>query len=264
LSNKVILSLDSTIPDNIGITTTKSACLCEGENITLNATTGTGLTYQWFRGSDLLPDQTAPSIVASQSGIYSVKVSPEYPGVEITSAPLEVTVNPIPTAEIIPSGDLSFCPGGKVNFSTTASNDLTYSWMKGTTRIQGSVTSLDITSSGTYSLVTNAYGCSATSAPVAVNVYSATDPACTTGVETNPILFKVYPNPFKDHLIVETTTLNTDPLMAELFDGTGNLVFKQQLEKGTTKISIPVTTSGFYTLRVSNKDMIKNFKLSSL
>ncbi|HAH25028.1 MAG TPA: hypothetical protein DCL77_14950 [Prolixibacteraceae bacterium] len=260
LPNKVNLTFDTTIPDNIGITSTTPACLCEGENITLNATAGTGLTYQWFRGSELLPDQTA-SMVASQSGVYSVKVSKG--PVESTSTPLEVIVNPIPKAEITTVGDLSFCPGEKVSFSANASNDLTYTWMKGTTKIQGSVTSLDISESGTYRLVTNAYGCSATSAPVAVNVYSATDPLCTTGVRDNEILFKVYPNPFKDHIIVETTTLNSDPFKTELFDATGSLVYQQQLDKATTRISIPVTTSGFYTLRISNKDMIKNFKLSS-
>ena len=263
LPNNVILSLDTTIPDPevLGsITTTKPACLCEGEEITLNATAGIGLNYQWFRGSDLLPDQSA-SIVASQSGLYSVKVNKGL--IESISAPIEVKVNLIPVAEITTSGDLSFCPGGKVTFSAITSNDLTYSWMKGSTKIQGSVTSLDIAASGTYSLVTNAYGCSATSASVAVNVYSATDPACTTGVSANQVLFKVYPNPFKDHFILETTTLNSIPFMAELFDATGNLVFKHQLEKETTRISIPVTVAGFYNLRVSNKDMIKNFKLST-
>ena len=260
LSNKVILSLDTTIPDNIGITTTKPACLCEGENITLNATAAAGLTYQWFLGSDLLADQTA-SIVASKAGLYSVKVSKG--SVETTSAPLEIKVNPIPIAEITTSGDLSFCPGGKVSFSANASNDLTYSWMKGSTKIQGSVTSLDISGSGSYSLVTNALGCSATSEPVAVNVYSSTDPACTTGLDDKELVLKVYPNPFKDHFIVETTTLNSDPLMAELFDATGTLVFKQQLDKQTTQISIPVTSSGFFTLKVSNKDTAKYYKLIS-
>lgn len=261
LPNKVILSLDQAIPDNISITTTQSACLCEGENITLNATAGTGLTYQWFRDSNLLPDQTS-SIVASEPGLYTVKVSKG--SVESVPASMEVKVNPIPTAEITTSGDLSFCPGGKVTFSANASNDLTYSWMKGSTKIQGSVTSLDITASGTYTLVTNALGCSATSAPVVVNVYSATDPSCTTGLNDNQVGLKVYPNPFKDHFIVETTTISSDPMTAELFDATGNSVFKQVLDKASSRISIPVTTAGFYTLRVSNKDMIQNFKLSSL
>ena len=260
LPNKVILSLDNTIPDNIGLSTSKPPCLCEGENITLNATAGEGLTYQWYLGSDILPDQTA-SIVASESGIYSVKVSKG--AVETTSAPIEVKVNPIPRAEITTTGDLSFCPGGKVSFSANASNDFTYSWMKGTTKIQGSVTSIDIRESGSYRLVTNALGCSATSEPVAVNVYSATDPACTTGIDDTQLVFSVYPNPFKDHFIVETTSLNRDALTAELFDATGNLVHKQQLEKASTRINIAVTTSGFYTLRVSNKHMAKYYKLSS-
>jgi len=260
IPNTVILSLDTAIPDNIGITTTKSACLCEGENITLNATTGTGLSYQWFRGSELLSDQTA-SIMASQSGLYTVKVKKGT--VQIASASIEVKVNPIPKAEITPSGALSFCPGGKVSLSANLSNDLTYSWMKGSTKIQGSVTSLDIKETGTYTLVTNALGCSATSLPVAVNVYSPTDPACINGLNDNQVIFKVYPNPFKDHFIVETTTLNSAPFLAELFDSRGSLIYQKQLEKGTSRINIPVRVSGFYTLRVSNKETTNYFKLSS-
>lgn len=260
LSNKVMLSLDTAIPDNIGITTTQPTCLCEGEEITLNAPAGTGLTYQWFRGSDLLAEQTA-SMVASQPGTYSVKVSKG--AVETTSAPLEITVTQIPTAEITTTGELSFCPGEKVTLQANTSIELTYSWMKGPTKIQGSVTSLDISESGSYRLVTNVYGCSASSEPVAVNVFSASDPACTTGLEDNPVGWKVYPNPFNDHFIVETTSENSAPLLAELFDAKGNIVFKQLLDKASTRIHIPVNTAGFYTLRISNKDQIKNFKLSS-
>jgi hypothetical protein len=259
LGNNIVLSLDTTLPDNFSIQSTKPSCLCEGENITLTAPVIPGATYQWYQNSDLLTEQTN-NITISQSGAYTVKATKG--AVSLLSAPYAVKVKPIPVAVITTSGDLSFCPGGKVTLNANVSNELTYNWMKGTTKIQGSVTSLDVTASGSYSLVTNAYGCSAKSEPVSINVYAATDPACTTGIEENKLSFKVYPNPFKDHFIVETNTTSSDCL-AELFDATGHRVYKQQLDGTINKISIPAPASGFYTLRVSNKDMIKNYKLST-
>lgn len=260
IANKVILSLDTTLPDNIAISATGPACLCEGETITLTAPSATGLTYQWFRGAELLSDQTA-SIVASEPGLYRVKVMKGL--IEITSAPIEVTVNPIPEATITATGGLSFCPGGSVKLSANTSNDLTYSWMKESTKIQGSVTSIDIKESGSYRLITNAYGCSKTSEPVTVNVYAANDPACTTGVEESSMQFKVYPNPFKNQFTLETAALNGVSCLAELFDATGSMVFTQQLNQDDQRITIAVKTSGLYTLRLSNKDGIKNIKLSA-
>ena len=258
--NLVILSLDTTIPDNIAISAAGPACLCEGENITLTAPSATGLTYQWFRGSELLPDQTA-SIVVSEPGHYTVKVIKG--SVEVISAPFEVTVNPLPEATVTATGDLSFCPGGSVKLSANTSNDLTYTWMKGTTKIQGSVPFVDIKESGSYRLITNAYGCSKTSEPVMVNVYAATDPACTTGLEESFVQFKVYPNPFKGQFTLETAALNGAFCLAELFDATGSVVFTKQLDQDEQRIIIPVKASGFYTLRLSNKDTIKNIKLSA-
>ncbi|MGE5395321.1 MAG: endo-1,4-beta-xylanase [Candidatus Saccharibacteria bacterium] len=259
LGNSIILSLDNSISDNFTISSTKPSCLCEGENITLTAPTITGATYQWYRDGQALAEQTN-NITVSQSGSYKVEATKG--AVSITAAPLTVKVNPNPAAFITTTGDLSFCPGGKVTMKANVSDDLTYTWMKGTTKIQGSVTSLDINTSGSYSLITNAYGCSARSEPVNVNVYAATDPACTTGIDQSEMPFRVYPNPFKDHFTLETNSLNTE-CIAELYDAAGNRIYHQLLDKGTVKIDIPVRSSGFYTLKVSNKDSIRNFKLSA-
>ncbi len=258
IGNLVALSFDQSIPDNISITTTKPACLCEGENVTLQATTGTALKYQWFKGTELLPESSS-SIVANQSGMYSVKVSKG--SVEIGSSQIEVKVNPIPKSIISTVGNLSFCPGGKVGFSANVSNDLTYNWYKGTAKIQGSVTSLDITASGTYSLVTNASGCSTKSDPVNVEVYSATNPLCTTGLNQNRETFRIYPNPFKGTFTLETSNFSSSPTTIEIFNASGARVYNQKLDQLSGKTVIPVAYQGFYTLRVRNADDVHTFKL---
>jgi len=260
IANLVVLTFDGDIPDQVEITTTKPACLCEGENITLNAPTGIGLSYKWFRGADLLPDQTA-SMVASQSGIYSVKVKKG--AVEITSVPLEVKVNPIPKAIITTTGNLSFCPGEKVKLSANTSNDLTYTWYKGTSKIQGSVTSIDASETGSYSLVTNAYGCSAKSEPVDVKVYSATSAECTTGIGQLNNSIRVYPNPYRGSFILEASNLTT-PTTAELFNAVGARIFIRKMESVSGKTHIQVPEPGFYTLRIINQDEVKTFKLNGI
>jgi GH35 family endo-1,4-beta-xylanase len=258
IANPIVLTFDNSIPDNVSITSTKSACLCEGENVTLQASTGTDLTYQWFRGTEELPEKTS-AIVANQSGMYLVKVKKG--AVEITSEPREVKVNPIPQAIITASGDLAFCPTEKVTFSANPSNDLIYNWYKGTTKVIGSVTSLDINQSGTYSLVTNAYGCSTKSAPVTVQVYSSTDTKCTTGLNQNSTLYRVYPNPFKGSFTLEASNINDTPSKVELFNVLGEKVYSKEIGEIVAQTIIPVAEPGFYTLRISNEKETRTFKL---
>ncbi len=258
IGNPIVLTFDTTIPDNVSITTTKSACLCEGENVTLQAPAGTNLTYQWMKGTEILPEQTS-SIVASQSGNYSVKVKKGT--VEVISAPKEVKVNPIPQATITASGDLAFCPTEKVTFSANQSNDQIYSWYKGSAKVIGSVTSLDVNQSGTYSLVTNAYGCSAKSVPVTVQVYSSTSSECTTGLNQKPVSFKVYPNPFKGSFTLEMSNLNIGPATLELFNALGEKVYSKEIDQASAQTFVPVAEPGFYMLRVTNEKEIQTFKL---
>ncbi|MDP2114865.1 MAG: endo-1,4-beta-xylanase [Bacteroidota bacterium] len=259
-ANSVTLSFDTSIPDNVSITTTKPTCLCEGETIFLNAPAGNGLTYQWFRGTEVLPE-TSGSIAVKLAGMYSVKVKKGT--VAVSSAPLEVIVNPMPKAEITPTGDLSFCPGGKVKLSANTSNNLTYTWMKGTTKIQGSVTSIDATETGSYRLITNSNGCATYSEPVAVQVYSAISPECTTGLDQLTNAIRVYPNPFSGTFVLETNFLGSDQATAELFNSVGSKIYSRELVATSGKTTIEVPAKGFYTLRVSNKKEVRIFKMTN-
>jgi endo-1,4-beta-xylanase len=258
IANPVVLTFDATIPDNVSISTSKSACLCEGENVTLQASTGTNLTYKWFRGTEVLQEVNS-TIIVSQPGMYSVKVKKG--SLEITSDSKEVKVNPIPQATIAASGDLAFCPSEKVTLSANQSNDLIYNWYKGSTKIIGSVTSLDVNQSGSYSLQVSSYGCSSKSAPVTVQVYSSTDTKCTTGLNQKPVSFKVYPNPFEGSFILERIDFNNIPAKLELFNALGAKVYGKELDPVTGQTIVPVSNPGFYTLRISNEKEVQAFKL---
>ncbi len=258
IANQVKLTFDTSIPDNIKITASKPACLCEGENIILKTTSAAGLEYQWFLGDSILTEKSA-SLTTSAAGIYSVKIKKGT--VEIASQPLEIKVNPIPEVVITAAGDPGFCQGGKVKLNAGVSKEVSYNWMKGTTKIQGSVVSIDIDQSGSYSLVASSNGCTAKSEAINVQVYSITDPACATGIGENQHLFRVYPNPFTGSFTLETGLLNSQQVSAVLYNALGALVRNIELDQVSGKTNIHVAQPGFYTLKVSNGNEVKIFKL---
>jgi len=85
-------------------------------------------------------------------------------GCSATSAATSVTVNPLPAATITAGGPTTFCAGGSVMLTSSAGSS--YLWSTGAT-----TSSITVTTSGNYTVgVTNANGCSATSAPTTVTV----------------------------------------------------------------------------------------------
>lgn len=258
LPNEIIISLDKAIPVQVSITTAIPPVLCEGEHITLNAPSGEGLAYTWYRDSVLL-EETSDKLETGVAGSYIVNVSKG--AVELTSPPFEVTVNPFPEAKITVDGDLSFCPGGKVTFHANTSKELTYTWKRGDAIIHGSVPSINANTAGSYTLTTNAKGCSTTSEPVQVQVYAQNDPACTTGINDPADLFRVYPNPFQGSFTLETSSLHGGMIHAELFNVAGALVYSAEINPTALKTIIPVSTPGFYLLKVSDADGTRTVKL---
>jgi hypothetical protein len=144
------------------ITASGPTTFCPGGSVTLTASTA--VSYLWSTGA------TTQAIVASSSGNYTVRVT-DANGCSTTSAATTVTVNPNPAASISASGSTTFCAGG--NVTLTASSAASYLWSTGAT-----TQSIVANSSGNYAVtITNANGCSATSAPTAVTVNA--DPPAT-------------------------------------------------------------------------------------
>ena len=150
-------------PNTAVVTPPASLTNCPGTTASFSVnSTGTGLSYQWYKGTNPLPGQTGATLMllnvsASDGGIYSVLVGGACGSAVSNSATL--TVN---QTIAVTSGPASVtnCLGSSAGFSLTASGTgLTYQWYKDTTPLAGQTASNLVVSikslgdAGNYSVV---------------------------------------------------------------------------------------------------------------
>lgn len=127
--------------------------VCAGQTVTLTSSSATGNV--WSTGA------TTQSITVSTSGSYTVTVGGN------TSAPTTVTVVSPATPTISTSGPTTFCNGGSVTL-TSSVGGLGLLWSNGAT-----TASINVTSTGNYSVTNTISGCSASSSVTAVTVLAS-------------------------------------------------------------------------------------------
>lgn len=149
-------------PPTATITAAGTTTICSGQAVTLNANTGTGLTYQWYRNNTAIPNATNSSYQATEAGNYSVTVAA---GTCMqTSTATVVSVNPSPLANITRTGQLSFCEGGSVSFTASTGTGYTYQWYVDGDPIDGATTNTYVANaSGVYSVTTTLGTCNTVS-----------------------------------------------------------------------------------------------------
>ncbi len=147
------------------ITPNGATTFCSGGSVTLNATGGS--SFSWSNGV------TTSSITVNASGTYTVSNPAGANGCPATSAPITVTVNPLPNVTVTPSGSTSLCTGQSVTLSVPTGN--TYLWSTSET-----TSSITVTQQGNYKVtVTTANNCSAVSTTTNVTVNSNVTPTVT-------------------------------------------------------------------------------------
>jgi hypothetical protein len=141
---------------------------CTGGNTTLTSSAASG--NQWYLDGNPIGGATGQQHVASVAGNYTVVVTllgcPS-----LSSAASTVTEIPIPNAPVItPGGPTTFCAGGSVTLTSSASSN--YQWYLDGNPIGGATSQAYIAAlSGTYTVTISPAGCeSAQSAGVAVTV----------------------------------------------------------------------------------------------
>jgi hypothetical protein len=122
---------------------------CAGGNVVLTASGGN--TYLWSNNS------TSTSITVSNSGNFSVTATAAN-GCSATSAPVAVTVNPLPPVNAAATSS-TICSGNSTTITATGAS--TYSWMPGS--LTGSSITVSPSSATTYTVTgTSAAGCTNT------------------------------------------------------------------------------------------------------
>jgi len=159
-----------TVP-SADITPSGNVNLCSGSSVTLQANVGDGLSYAWNQNGSALSNANASSLLATQSGSYTVQVTAAN-GCSATSQATQIIVNETPTISIAADGPVSFCAGGSVQLTATASAGTTLQWEKDGVDISGSNgTTLLVNAAGIYSArATSASNCSSSSGAIVVTV----------------------------------------------------------------------------------------------
>ncbi len=215
------------------ITTATTTTLCAGNSVTLNANTGTGLTYQWLLAGNPAPGiSTGASYTTSAAGSYSVRVTNANSCVATSSA-TAVTVVALPSATVTPTGPVNLCTGDTLTLTGPTGTGYTYQWKNGSTNALGASTAKDykVSASGTYTVIVTANGCSVTSAATTVTLLPA----------PSALMSPTAASTACDSVVL--TSASTGVTYQWRFNG-NNIV-------GATNPAYTAVTSGSYSLRVT-------------
>ena len=155
--------------NNVAVTTPGGTNFCGGSSLTLTSTSASG--NQWFKDNVLINGATGQSYIATQTGTYTVMATSA--SCSGTSSPVVITNTPVPaTPAITAGGPLSFCSGGNVVLSSSASTG--NQWYKDGVAISGATTqNYTVAQSGNYTVKVIINGCaSAVSSTITVTVNS--------------------------------------------------------------------------------------------
>src|SRR5439155_990928 len=144
--NPVTNSASLTVNQNVAVFSGPASLTnCPGTSASFSVSaTGTGVSYQWYKGISPLAGQTSSSLTlnnvsATDAGTYSVVVSGTCGSPVTNSASLTINQN-----VVVSSGPASLtnCPGTSASFSVSATGTgLSYQWYKGISPLAGQTNS---------------------------------------------------------------------------------------------------------------------------
>lgn len=231
------------------ITPQGNTTFCAGNSVVLNATSGSGYTYQWSLNGNVINGATLSTISATQQGNYMVNIVAG--GCTYPSNSINVNVNALPNVSIngLPNFINYFAspvqvialPNGGISSGLGYSNGVFTPSIAGLgfKKIQYQYTDNN--------------GC-AGSASLSTIVY---DTLC-----ANPLGFiksasnkiDLFPNPVQETITIKGYVPPHSSL--EIFDTNGNLVFQELLSSENEQISIRQLKRALYHYRIINAGKI--------
>jgi hypothetical protein len=263
-----------------------SLTFCQGGSVNLTATGGT--SYNWSTGAN------TAALSANTSGTYVVTVTAANGCTDSEQA--TVTVNSVPSANVVMDGNSVLCPGESLTLSAAPGN--TYAWTTG-----ASTSEITVSTAGTYGVtVTSANGCSANSGNIilsAGNTSSSTlnvtaldtytlngveyttagtytqviqnEVGCdstitlnltlTVGIdELSGVAYEVYPNPTADQFTIDASQAVYGAYSIQ--DAQGKVVKDGMMNGLSTTVELNQVARGIYFLRIAERSeairIIKN------
>lgn len=225
-SNAVTVSV-ATAPSAPTITANGPTTFCQGGSVILSSNYGSG--NSWSNGA------SGSSIVVSSSGTYSVSYTDSNGCISTASTAVTVSVNPIPsTPTITSSGSTTFCAGGSVTLTSSASTG--NFWSTGATS-----QSITVSASGNYSVSTNQNSCSSNS--------------------SNVVSVNVNPAPATPSVSISG---GTSLCPGETVTLTSNYTNGNQWSNGSTTQAITVSAAGNYSVQHTNSNGCQSLSSTSI
>lgn len=220
------VSVNVANPPSVTLNVTGTDSICPGDTSVI-AATATGVSYSWSNSA------TTSSIRVTTPGSYALTVT-DGNQCTATAGPVTVALRPLPVATITRSG-----------YTLTAGAASSYQWYQDGNLISGATSqTYDVTINGNYTVkVTNAAGCTATSAATSVVNVGIND---ISGTEA----MGVYPNPTTGTFTLVTSGRTGDKY--EVYDILGRPVQHGTIAADRQHIDLGAQQSGIYTITVSN------------
>jgi hypothetical protein len=146
------------------ITPSGQVLVCASSNFTLQANTGTGLSYQWFLNGNAITNATNATHLPTAVGSYTVRVTNATTTCSKISEPTVLATTFTPQ----PNGTLNFCGSQVLTVPNGSSNF--YQWKKDNVNINGANTNIyTATQPGVYTCVITNGSCTFTTSNITLN-----------------------------------------------------------------------------------------------
>jgi hypothetical protein len=210
---------------------------------TINASTGTGFSYRWFKDNVVITGATSSSYTTGTAGAYKVEATQN--GCINTSATLTLTKNIAPLITVSQNQSLTYQAGMTVTLSGSASDAdgsiTSYLWSKvsgPSVTMSGTTTNTLVLSNltiGTYSFqlrATDNFGESTNSSNISVSINQGTNDY--NYISTSVVLVPGITNPSS----VETLTIDQRSKTYQYFDGLGRPMQSVTMQGSPAKLDI--------------------------
>lgn len=184
-------------------TATGPTTVCSPATVQLNASTGTGYSYQWQKNDTVISGATTASYAASTTGNYSVKVSNG--SCALSSPQVQVAVNTSPVDTMIIYAPHVICTGNTLLMQALVEPGYIYQWQLNGSDISGASSAFYSASvGGSYDVrISTTAGCTVTTTPVAIataatptpNITATGNQLCALGYNTYQWYFNGNPIP---------------------------------------------------------------------